>query len=191
MISLMLISLKENKKILNMQKLIQCKKVPAIQDGDFSLYESSAIATYLFEIANTDDHWYPKCHKKRNIVNQWLHWNHTNSTKAFGGLFGNEVVMKKVMKKEPREEVVKELHELAVNSLKFLENTLSKSKFLTGDEITIADVAIGSVLDQLVVGLKYDISSYTHVEKWYNGLVGLEHWKSNRKALDSFVESLN
>jgi glutathione S-transferase len=164
------------------------QKVPCLVDGDFSIYESAAILCYLSSLSDSDST-YPKDTKKRAKVDQWLHWSHSNSTKGFTGSFLQYFLLPKVFKKEINETAQKEATENTINALKFLDSQLENQKYLTGSELTVADVLIGTVLDQMVYPLNYDLSPYKNVETWFNTLNGLDHWKDNKKGFEEFVNN--
>jgi glutathione S-transferase len=54
------------------------QEFPAIVHQGFNLWESGAILTYLSEVFDTDNQWYPKDLKIRGRVNAFLHWHHQN-----------------------------------------------------------------------------------------------------------------
>ena len=56
------------------------KKVPALVDGKFSLFESHSILRYLCNSRNVADHFYPKTDfKKRAVIDCYLDWHLTNT----------------------------------------------------------------------------------------------------------------
>ena len=63
-------------------KINPFQAVPAITHGDYSLWESGAIVTYLAETFGTDNQWYPKDLKIRARINAYLHW-HQDGVRKF------------------------------------------------------------------------------------------------------------
>ena len=59
-------------------KLNPFEAIPVIVHNDYSLWESAAIITYISDVYNVDNQWYPKDHKIRGRINAYLHWHHQN-----------------------------------------------------------------------------------------------------------------
>ncbi|KAJ6638726.1 Glutathione S-transferase 1 [Pseudolycoriella hygida] len=103
------------------------RQVPVYVDDDFILTESRAIACFL---ASSVQKFYPTDLKQRALVDSRLFYDATNSSiKDFvlPVLYGGA---KKISKE--RREAIKDL-------LKTIESFLMKSKWIAGDEVTIAD----------------------------------------------------
>ncbi len=111
-------------------------KVPAIVDGDFKLWESGAILLYLADK-------YGKTAlslQERAVFSQWT-------------LFGNSTLATGIFVEANREREMPRL-------LTPLNEIFSKQPFLLGNEFTVADVAVGSILNYIPIMLKLDLSSY-------------------------------
>lgn len=114
-------------------------KVPAIVDGDFKVWESGAILLYLADkYAKT-----PLSPEERAVFYQWV-------------LFANATLGPGIFVETSREREMPRL-------LTPLNEIFSKQPFLLGDEFTVADVAVGSILSYIPVMLKLDLSSYPSV----------------------------
>lgn len=111
-------------------------KVPAIVDGDFKLWESGAI---LFYLAQKYDK-IPESPQKEAEMLQWI-------------LFGNATLASGIFVADTREREMPKL-------MKPLNQILEQQQFLLGDELSLADVAVGSILAYIPIMLKLDLSEY-------------------------------
>lgn len=116
-------------------------KVPAIADGDFLVWESGAILLYL-----ADKHQEVKTIEERAIASQWISF--ANATLA-PGLFGADT----------RE---KETPRLLGGLNKILEN----HSYITGDNLTVSDVAVASILDYAIMMLKMSYADYPAIDAY-------------------------
>lgn len=122
-------------------------KVPAITEDGFSLWESGAILLYLAEQqGQLSDH--PAA---RALVYQWV-------------LFANSTLANGLFLESLRE---KEMPRL----LSVLNSQLAKTPFLLGDQFTVADVAVGSILAYVPIMLKLGFDDYPAVADYVQRLV--------------------
>ncbi|XP_034234378.1 glutathione S-transferase 1-like [Thrips palmi] len=105
--------------------------VPTIKDGDFVLWDSHAIATYLADKSGSDA-WYPKDLKKRAIVNQRLHFDNAILFTRIRDML-EPVVFRGATSFEA--EKMKRLED----ALKLLSDLIRDGPWLAGDKPTIAD----------------------------------------------------
>lgn len=114
-------------------------KVPAIVDGDFHLWESGAILLYLADKYGKT----PLSPEERGIFSQWV-------------LFGNATLATGIFVEANRD---KEMPRL----LTPLNQIFERQSFLLGEEFTVADLAVGSILAYIPIMLKLDLSDYPGV----------------------------
>ncbi|MBE9236755.1 glutathione S-transferase family protein [Anabaena aphanizomenioides LEGE 00250] len=114
-------------------------KVPAIVDGDLKLWESGAILLYIAEKYGKN----PISLEERAIFSQWV-------------LFGNSTLATGIFVEANREREMPRL-------LTTLNEIFGRQPFLLGDEFTVADVAVGSILAYIPIMLKLDLSEYPAV----------------------------
>jgi glutathione S-transferase len=114
-------------------------KVPAIADGDLRLWESGAILLYLADKYGKT----ALSPEERAIFAQWT-------------LFANATLGPGIFGEANRD---KELPRL----LTPLNDIFARQPFLLGDEFTVADVAVGSILTYIPIMLKLDLSAYPAV----------------------------
>lgn len=116
-------------------------KVPAIVDGDFQLWESGAILLYLAEKYGK-----PPSVEERAIIAQWV-------------LFANSSLATGIFVEANREREMPRL-------MSALNQILEQQPFVLGNEFTVADVAVGSVLGYVAITLNLDLSAYPAVSNY-------------------------
>jgi glutathione S-transferase len=121
-------------------------RVPAIVDGDFQLWESGAILLYLAEKYEK----VPLSLEERAVIYQWV-------------LFANSTLSTAIVVETNRDRQLSRL-------LSTLNEIFSKQPFLLGNEFTVADVAVGSILNYIPMILKLDFSPYPAVSNYMKQL---------------------
>ncbi|MBW4646091.1 MAG: glutathione S-transferase family protein [Goleter apudmare HA4340-LM2] len=117
-------------------------KVPAIADGDLQLWESGAILLYLADKYGKST----LSPEEHAILAQWV-------------LFANATLGPGIFLEANRERETPRL-------LTPLNDIFERQPFLLGDEFTVADVAVGSILAYIPIMLKLDLSAYPSVLKY-------------------------
>ena len=149
------------------KKLNPTKQIPVMVDGDFVLSESHTIMRYLACSQKCDDHWYPSDLKKRALVDQYLDWHHTN-LRTGCHLYLTKKIIYPLFNKEATESEIKDLHKELIKSWKIMNDRLSKSKYLWGDELTLADISgFCEIIDSLQLP-DYGLDKFTHLKDWMN-----------------------
>lgn len=114
-------------------------KVPAIVDGDFQLWESGAILLYLAQKYGN----LTTSLEEQSIINQWI-------------IFANATLGPGIFVETSRERETPKL-------MTPLNQILEKQPFLLGDEFSVVDVGVGSILAYIPMMLKLDLSEYPAV----------------------------
>lgn len=133
-------------------------KVPAIVDGDFKLWESGAILLYL------DDKYGKSISvEQRAEIAQWV-------------LFANATLGPGIFVEANREREMPRL-------LTPLNQIFEQQPFMLGNQFSVADVAVGSVLSYIPILLKLDLSEYPAVVNYMKQITG-------RPAFQKATESI-
>ncbi|CAH1644198.1 unnamed protein product [Spodoptera littoralis] len=150
-------------------------QVPVMEDGDLTLHDSHAILPYLADTYGKDDSWYPKDVKKRALVNQKLIFNAVIICARARDVTGQVVMTGKRIIKPKLIAAVEEGYE-------FMEAFLSRTKYIAGDHVTIADVAILAVLTSLTQIIKLDVQKYPKTSAWLENLKTAPYCKKYDEA---------
>jgi glutathione S-transferase len=121
-------------------------KVPALVDGEFTVWESGAILLYLADKYTSET----TTPEDRALCNQWI-------------LFANATLGPGVFVETSRD---KEMPKL----MSGLNQILQKTPFLLGESFGVADVAVGSLLAYIPMMLKVDLSEYEAITAYMKRL---------------------
>lgn len=113
-------------------------KVPVIVDGDFKLWESGAILLYLVEKYGKTPFL-----EQHTELSQWV-------------LFANATLEPEIFVEASRERETPRL-------LNPLNQILEQQPSLLGEDFSIVDVAVGSILAYISMMLKLDLAAYTAI----------------------------
>jgi len=165
--------------------------VPTLVDDDFVLTESSAMLKYLADKFNLA--LYPKDLKQRARVNEMMDWFNTGFYRDYG--YG--VVYPQIYPhhKRPSDDLQKGTIEWGKNLtkkwLKVLNDTwLGKgNKFLTGDQMTIADIFGAALLTSGHV-TRDDFKAYPNIDRWLKSVGSLGNWNKINEAVEGFRQAV-
>ncbi|XP_068620289.1 glutathione S-transferase 1-like [Battus philenor] len=134
--------------------------VPTLDDDGFILWESRAIACYLADKYGKDDSLYPKDLKRRALVNQRLYFDSSFlyvkiRAICYPILYQGVTEISKVLKDDLN------------TTLGFLDKFLENSKWVAGDNYTIADTSIYASVSA-ILATDWDISAFPNIQRWIN-----------------------
>lgn len=127
-------------------------KVPTLVDGDLVIWESNTILRYLCNTSAAGAKYYPADPAARTQVERWMDWQLSALYAPYLGCF-------KEAKKTDAERAASatwaaDSKELAAQ-LQILEKGLAGRQFVGGAELSIADIALGPIVDRC---LKFPVS---------------------------------
>ncbi|MDC1222505.1 glutathione S-transferase family protein [Planktomarina temperata] len=145
--------------------LTPVRRVPVLQDGDITLWESHAILRYLARGQISP------------ITDMWMEFGSTTLQPPFIGLFWQQVRMRKAEQdKALLKKHIKALHE----GLSILETGLAGGRtFLAGDDFSMADIAIGSLFHRIMDLHPAILDTFPKVGEWHANIAtraGYRKW---------------
>jgi len=118
-------------------------QVPILVDGDFTIWESAAIAYYLSEKFNCPAHWWGRTTEERGHIQQFMNWY--AYTLRFGGGVFHWTIFAPMIYGEDKDfsAEIKRGRFLLYEALDVLETYWFKgnNQFVCGDAISFADLA--------------------------------------------------
>lgn len=158
-------------------KIHPAGKVPAITDGDFKLFESNAIIRYFARKKNSD--LYPNDIKKQAIIDQWIDFVSIHIQNGVSRVLWNKVFAPK-LGKEVDQNSMKCGYEFLEKYLPVVDQQLGNSKYLAGDNLSLADFVLLAYTDPLET-IEVDIKKYPKLAKWREGLVTKDFYQKVHK----------
>ena len=154
--------------------------VPAASDGDLVITESNAILQYAADLNGSSA--YPNDLKKRADINRWLLWE-ASAWFPCCYVYLVEFVVKPLLKAEPDQAVI-DAQAPRFNQLAgILNDRLSRSQWLTGDEISIADIAVAAPM-HLHAAQCLPLEQHRHLKRWIADIERLPCWQQTQGAVD-------
>ncbi|KAI3465095.1 hypothetical protein Pfo_021758 [Paulownia fortunei] len=153
--------------------------LPVIQDGDYTLYESRAITRYYAEkYRSQGTELLGKTMEERGLVEQWLEVEAHNFQPPLHDLVV-QVLFGPKMGITPDQKRIKEDEEKLALVLDIYEERLSKSKYLAGDSLSLADLSHLPFTQYLMssLGKEYMIRDRKHVSAWWDDISNRPSWK--------------
>ncbi|WP_227368944.1 glutathione-dependent disulfide-bond oxidoreductase [Halomonas sp. M20] len=157
-------------------------KIPALMDHTTTpptrVFESGSILLYLAEKFGV---FLPRDHATRTETMNWLFWQ-MGSAPYLGGGFGHFYSYAPVNIEYAIDRYTMEVK----RQLDVLDRRLAETRYLAGDEYSIADIANWSWYGQLVLGEAYDaaeflqVQEYENVQRWAKEIAGRPAVKRGR-----------
>ena len=141
-------------------------RVPMIEDGDFVLWESNAIVRYLAARYGSDTSWYQRDVCVRAQADKWMDWTTSTFAGPFRDLFWG-------MLRTPAEQqdwvLINGASKTCAELLSIVDQALSEKPYLSGDEIGMGDIPLGSFI-YAWFEMPLERPSMPHLEAWYERL---------------------
>jgi glutathione S-transferase len=156
--------------------------LPAAVDGDFALSESNAILQYAADLTGSSHH-YPNDLRQRADINRWLLWEASTwfpSCYTFLVEYGVKPLLKAetiIARETPN------WHRLAA----ILDARLAKSRWLTGDTVTIADIAVAAPMHAHKVQ-RLPLDDHPNLKRWMADIERLPCWQKTQGAVDRALQ---
>ncbi|HVJ93746.1 MAG TPA: glutathione S-transferase family protein [Labilithrix sp.] len=152
-------------------------KVPVLVDDDFVLFESQAIMSY-FAGKTPGQKIYPTDLRARADVDKWMFWSANHFGTAIATLNWERVVKKFLGHGAPDAAQVERGEAMFHTFAKVLDAHLAKRQWVSGSELTLADIAIACPL-MVEVPAALPTADYPNLRQWFLRVQELDSWKKS------------
>jgi glutathione S-transferase len=160
---------------------------PVMVDGDFVLYESSAINLYLAEKAQRD--LAGRTTREKYEILQWMFWS-GEQWRIFATLTFDEVLAKKFMNQPADETIVKLAADKIRAAAAVLDAHLARHDYIVGDRLTLADFDIAGPFSQNE-RTKIPLNEFPNLVAWQQRLLDtLPGWAATKREVDERIDGV-
>ena len=152
-------------------------KVPVLQDGAFTLWESNAILCY---VASKDParRLLPADPTQRAKIDQWLFWQTSALSPSIGKISYERIWKAKLGLGTSDEAAVQEAMPEVNRFLSVLDGQLSRSQWVAGNDLTVADFACFAAFTQRS-DMHLELGAYPNISKWLEKIESRPSWKNS------------
>lgn len=150
-------------------------KVPTLTDGDFVIWESIAINFYLAEtykpeLLGLDN-------KQHGLVQQWSLWSIAELQPPIIDAF---IQLTFVPEERRDNKSIEKAMAKIPGLLKVLNDALKDQQYLVGDDFTLADLNVASIVF-LCSEIKFDLTAYKNIHAWLTQISERSAYKKYQK----------
>jgi glutathione S-transferase len=139
-------------------------KIPALVDGDVTLFESMAINFYIADTYKKE--LLGSTNGERGLVHQWSFW----ATSELQGPIIDIFIQKVFVPEDKRDNnIIENSLKKLPNLLTVLDSALSGKKYLVGEQFTVADINTASVVS-ICPMIGVDLSPYSNLTEWLGAI---------------------
>jgi glutathione S-transferase len=149
-------------------------KAPTLQDGDFVLWETTAIMQYLCEKAG-DTELFPRSPRIRADITRWQCWEGLYFNAALGTL-AFETVAKAKRNLGPPDAVLVEQAQVTLSRFApVLEAHLKDNTYMVANHLTLADYSMAT-FGSYASKVPFDFSMMPNTLQYFDRMQQIEHW---------------
>lgn len=140
-------------------------KIPCLMDGDFVIWESLAINNYLADKYKPE--LLGKTPEARGAAQQWNYWSMLELQKPLIDIF----IQKVFVPDEKRDlGIIEKAQKACLPLLSILDSALESKKYLAGENFTVADINMASVVT-VTTAIQMDIAAHKNIKTWLSHLM--------------------
>lgn len=149
-------------------------RLPALVDGELTLWEANAIMCHLSNAAGAS--LWPHDARSQVEVQRWLSWDAFHFMPHGGTLYFEHLIRPVLGMGAPDAQAVARADEAFRQSAAVLEAHLQGRSFVLGDALSVADFALSSALPYAMEA-KLPLEPFPAIRAWHGRLAALPGWR--------------
>ncbi|XP_050309010.1 uncharacterized protein LOC126745287 [Anthonomus grandis grandis] len=154
--------------------------IPTLDDDGVIITDSHAINAYLVSKYGKNDSLYPKDLVKRSLIDSRLHFD---SGVAFAIL---KITYRAHIYDGQTEYLTPWQKQKIIEVYDFINAYLERTKWIAGDELTIADMSLVTTVNSLETMLEIDSGKYSKIRKWLDAANALPAFAINKEGNEAY-----
>lgn len=155
------------------------QKVPVLDIGGRTIWESNAIMCFLARFAGSD--LWPQDERQVEVM-RWLHWDALQFLPVAGEYYFQHIIKPMFGLGEPDAAALEKARAGFLRYGAVLNDHLRGRRFLTGDTLTIADFAVGVTLPY-AEKTRVPLTEFPEIQRWHERLNELPAWREPFPAM--------
>jgi len=155
-------------------------KAPTLVDGDFTLWETTAIMQYLCEKAG-DSTLFPRNPRLRADITRWQCWEGLYFNAALGTLAFETVAKARFHLGHPDASLVEQARATLSRFAPVLNGHLDGRKYMVDERLTLADYSMAT-FEPYADRVPFDFTPFRHIQSYFERMRQSEHWIRTGKA---------
>jgi glutathione S-transferase len=149
-------------------------RTPTLVDGDFVLWESTAIMNYLGTRKKTP--LWPEDARARADIARWQSWHQQHWSRGTNTLTFENLIKKVMNLGAPDPKAVAQGTELFHQEAAVLDAHLGRHPYLVNDTLTLADFTVAAPLVH-TERAQMPLEKYGNIRRWFGSQMALPAWK--------------
>lgn len=148
-------------------------KVPALVDGDVTLWEAPAVMCHI--ATKTESDLWPQDERARIDILRWFNWSTAHFSRHAGTIFFERVIKPMLRLGEPDAHNVEQASAMLRPAAGVLDAHLAQRDYLVGNRLSLADFHTAMFLGYEAAQLPLD--EFVNIARWYARLDALPAWR--------------
>ena len=138
-------------------------RIPTVRDGEFVLWESSAIVRYLCRRYDEHGVLLPPSEEEYALADQWMDWHKTTLYPPYIDLTWALVRTEPAVRDRRK---IEDLQAQTETHLAILDNHLARTGHMVGDRFTMGDIPFGALVHRYL-NLEIGRPPFPQIASWY------------------------
>jgi glutathione S-transferase len=149
-------------------------KSPTLEDGDFVLWETTAIMQYLCEQAGPTD-LFPRSPRVRADITRWQCWEGLYFNAALMTMAFEAVAKAKRDLGPPDAGLIERARVTLDRFAPVLDSHLNGRQYMVDEHLTLADYSMAT-FEPYINKVPYDFTAFRHIRSYFERMSRSEHW---------------